>query len=123
LLLPRGFAGLQSGSALLGVEAVFLAGVAVNSSLMAGFALFTIETPHVLIAAYLFCFGVLRSAQMIGMGALAYSDVAPEEMSKATSIFALGRHILKSTRYDPQADFQPVALVAIATSVATLLMK
>ena len=32
----------------------------------------------------------------------------------SASIFALGRHILKSTRYDPQADFQPVARVGEA---------
>jgi MFS family permease len=79
-----------------GFRRVFLAGVALNSTLMAGFALFTVATPHVLIAAYLFCFGVLRSAQMIGMGALAYSDVPPEEMSKATSIFALGQRLSQS---------------------------
>lgn len=79
-----------------GFRQVFLAGVALNSSLMAGFALFEITTPHILIAAYLFCFGVLRSAQMIGMSALAYSDVPPEEMSKATSIFALGQRLSQS---------------------------
>lgn len=79
-----------------GFRQVFLAGVVLNSSLMAGFALFDIATPHLLIAAYLFCFGVLRSAQMIGMSSLAYSDVSAEEMSKATSIFALGQRLSQS---------------------------
>jgi len=79
-----------------GFRQVFLAGAALNSMLMAGFALFTINTPHLLIAGYLFCFGILRAAQMIGMSALAYSDVVPEEMSKATSIFALGQRISQS---------------------------
>jgi len=79
-----------------GFRQVFLAGAALNSSLMAGFALFDITTPHLLIAGYLFCFGVLRSAQMIGMSALAYSDVPPEDMSKATSIFALGQRLSQS---------------------------
>jgi EmrB/QacA subfamily drug resistance transporter len=79
-----------------GFRQVFLAGVALSSVLMAGFALFTINTPHLLIAAYLFCFGVLRSAQMIGMSALAYSDLPHEEMSKATSIFALGQRLSQS---------------------------
>ena len=32
----------------------------------------------------------------------------------SASIFALGRHVLKGTRYDPQADFQPVARVGEA---------
>jgi hypothetical protein len=33
---------------------------------------------------------------MIGMGALAYSDVPPEDMSKATSIFALAQRLAQS---------------------------
>jgi EmrB/QacA subfamily drug resistance transporter len=99
-LNTAGAMSMRAGVAYLvrryGFRRVFLAGAALNSTLMAGFAMFTIATPHVLIAAYLFCFGVLRSAQMIGMGALAYSDVPPEEMSKATSIFALGQRLSQS---------------------------
>jgi len=79
-----------------GFRQVFMAGVGLNSALMAGFALFDVTTPHLLIAGYLFCFGVLRSAQMIGMSALAYSDVPNEELSKATSIFALGQRLSQS---------------------------
>ncbi len=79
-----------------GFRAVFLAGVALNATMMAGFAVFDISTPHILIAGYLFLFGVLRAGQMIGMGALAYSDIAPEEMSKATSIFALAQRLAQS---------------------------
>jgi len=79
-----------------GFRQVFVAGVGLLSALMAGFALFDSTTPHILIAAYLFCFGVLRSAQMIGMSALAYSDVPSEEMSKATSIFALFQRLSQS---------------------------
>jgi EmrB/QacA subfamily drug resistance transporter len=79
-----------------GFRAVFLAGIGLSSSLMAGFSLFSASTPHILIAVYLFTFGVLRSGQMIGMGALAYSDVPPEEMSKATSIFALAQRLAQS---------------------------
>ena len=63
---------------------------------MAGFALFSASTPHLLIAVYLFTFGVLRSGQMLGMGALAYSDVPPDDMSKATSIFALAQRLAQS---------------------------
>lgn len=79
-----------------GFRAVFVSGVFTLSAFMAGFALFEPTTPHVLIAAYLFVFGVLRSAQMIGMSALAYSDVADENMSKATSIFALAQRLSQS---------------------------
>ncbi len=79
-----------------GFRAVFLSGIGLSSALMAGFALFSATTPHILIALYLFTFGVLRSGQMIGMGALAYSDVPAEEMSKATSIFALAQRLAQS---------------------------
>lgn len=79
-----------------GFRAVFLTGIALSSSLMAGFATFSVTTPHIFIAFYLFTFGVLRSGQMIGMGALAYSDVPAEEMSKATSIFALAQRLAQS---------------------------
>ena len=79
-----------------GFRSVFLAGGLVSAAMMAGFASFQISTPHILIAAYLFCFGVLRSAQMIGMGTLAYSDVPHEDMSKATSIFALFQRLSQS---------------------------
>jgi MFS family permease len=79
-----------------GFRAVFVSGVFLVSGLMAGMALFEPTTPHLLIAGYLFVFGVLRSAQMIGMSALAYSDVPDEHMSKATSIFALGQRLSQS---------------------------
>jgi EmrB/QacA subfamily drug resistance transporter len=79
-----------------GFRSVFMCGVFLDSGLMAGFALFEPTTPHLLIAAYLFVFGVLRSAQMIGMSALAYSDIADENMSKATSIFALAQRLSQS---------------------------
>jgi EmrB/QacA subfamily drug resistance transporter len=79
-----------------GFRAVFLASAAVSSSLIMGIALFGVATPRVVIGAYLFGFGVLRSAQMIGMGALAYSEVSETEMSKATSIFALAQRFSQS---------------------------
>ncbi len=79
-----------------GFRAVFIGGVLVSSSLIAGIALFTPSTPHFVIAGYLFAFGVLRSAQLMGMGALAYSEVPPEDMSKATSIFALMQRFSQS---------------------------
>ena len=79
-----------------GFRSVFMCGVFLDSGLMAGFALFEPTTPHLLIAAYLFVFGVLRSAQMIGMSALAYSDIADNDMSKATSIFALAQRLSQS---------------------------
>ncbi len=99
-LNTAGAMSMRAGVATLvrryGFRKVFLAGVGLNSLLMAGFALFESTTPHILIAGYLFCFGVLRSAQMIGMGALAYSDIPHEEMSKATSIFALAQRLSQS---------------------------
>jgi EmrB/QacA subfamily drug resistance transporter len=79
-----------------GFRAVFVTGVFLISGMMAGMALFDAATPHMVIAAYLFAFGVLRSAQMIGMSALAYSDIGEENLSKATSIFALAQRLSQS---------------------------
>jgi EmrB/QacA subfamily drug resistance transporter len=79
-----------------GFRNVFLASVAASSTLIAGLASFGLSTPKALIGLYLFGFGVLRSAQMIGMGALAYSDVSETNMSKATSIFALAQRFSQS---------------------------
>ena len=79
-----------------GFRAVFVSGVFIVSGLMGGMALFDASTPYVVIAVYLFVFGVLRSAQMIGMSALAYSDIADENLSKATSIFALAQRLSQS---------------------------
>jgi EmrB/QacA subfamily drug resistance transporter len=79
-----------------GFRAVFIGGVTLSATLVAGVALFTPTTAHIVIAAYLFGFGVLRSAQMVSMGALAYSEVPPEDMSKATSIFALVQRFSQS---------------------------
>jgi EmrB/QacA subfamily drug resistance transporter len=79
-----------------GFRNVFLASVVVSSTLIAGLASFGLSTPKALIGVYLFGFGVLRSAQMIGMGALAYSEVSETNMSKATSIFALAQRFSQS---------------------------
>jgi EmrB/QacA subfamily drug resistance transporter len=89
-------AGVSQLVRRFGFRRVFLVGAAISSGLMAGFALFDVTTPHLLIGAYIFGFGILRSAQMIGMGALAYSDVSHAEMSKATSIFVLGQRFAQS---------------------------
>lgn len=79
-----------------GFRSVFIAGASVSAAMVAGVGLFTSSTPHALIAAYLFAFGVLRSAQTIGMGALAYSEVEQKDMSKATSIYALVQRFSQS---------------------------
>jgi EmrB/QacA subfamily drug resistance transporter len=125
-----------------GFRGVFVSGVLVLAIMMAGFSIFEPTTPHLLIAAFLFAFGVLRSAQMIGMSALAYSDVADENMSKATSIFALAQRLSQSlgvgisatllsflagtgaiTLFDFKVVFIAVALLMASSAIGFLRLK
>ncbi|MFT3734294.1 MAG: MFS transporter [Rhodocyclaceae bacterium] len=49
-------------------------------------ALFTAQTPHILMIAVLFAGGCLRSLQFTSLNALSYADVEPAQMSQATSL-------------------------------------
>jgi EmrB/QacA subfamily drug resistance transporter len=74
LLRRVGFARLLIGSALAG------------SAATAGLGLLGAATPHLLIAAYVLVFGLIRSVQFMGSNTLAYADLPPERLSGATSL-------------------------------------
>ncbi|WP_292576738.1 MFS transporter, partial [Mesorhizobium sp.] len=69
-----GFKAVLSGSAVVGSVAV------------AGFALLDADTPHWLIGLYVFCFGIVRSAQFMSSNTLSYADLPAEKLSRATSL-------------------------------------
>jgi hypothetical protein len=69
-----------------GFHRVLPIGAVVSAILIAGFALLTPETPHWVIAVYVVLFGIARSAMFMGTNALAYADIAPAELSRATSL-------------------------------------
>ena len=54
--------------------------------LLAGFALIGPGTLAWLIMIYVFTFGMARSTQFMGCNTLAYSDMADEKLSRATSL-------------------------------------
>jgi EmrB/QacA subfamily drug resistance transporter len=74
LLRTIGFGWMLIASALFGAAAT------------AGFAILGASTPHVLVAAYVFLFGLIRSVQFMGSNTLAYADLPPEKLSRATSL-------------------------------------
>ncbi len=63
---------------------------------LASHALFTPQTPHVLIVAVLVVAGFFRSLQFTSLNAVAYSDINPEMMSRATALVAVGQQLFIS---------------------------
>src|SRR5262249_32639199 len=60
---------------------------AVGGSIMiAGFALIGPDTPHLLIAAYVFVFGLSRASQFMTSNTLSYADMPSAQLSRATSL-------------------------------------
>jgi EmrB/QacA subfamily drug resistance transporter len=56
------------------------------SMLIAGFALIEPNTPHLLIAAYVFVFGLSRASQFMTSNTLSYADMPSAQLSNATSL-------------------------------------
>jgi EmrB/QacA subfamily drug resistance transporter len=75
----------------------FRAVLAANGVLAAGsiaaMGLFTAATPHAMIYAVLFLGGVVRSVQFTALNAIAYADLAPAEMARATSLAAAAQQV------------------------------
>ena len=107
-----------------------------SALMVAGFVFFTSDTPHILIGAYLFCFGVLRNAQHQSISALAYAEIPDEHMSKGTSISSLAQRLFQSLGVAvaatllaqfagndtiSAADFRPVFLILAAATALTAL--
>ncbi len=74
LLRRFGFDRVLAGSAVAG------------AAVLAGFALLEPQTPHWLIAGYVFVFGLVRSTQFMTSNTLSYADMPAERLSRATSL-------------------------------------
>lgn len=116
----------------------------VNAAICAGFAAapaaFTAATPILLIMAILLIGGLFRSLQFTSINAVAFADVEPDAMSRATSLtsvtqqvalalgISLGALTLElTTRGRPEAlftvdDFTPAFLVIGAVSALAVLV-
>jgi EmrB/QacA subfamily drug resistance transporter len=82
-------ANIANIAAAVGMRRLLIAVSLTTAALTAGFMLFGMNTPHFLIAGYLFCFGVLRNAQHQTVTALSFADIPDDQFSKATTVSAL----------------------------------
>ena len=72
-----------------GFKRVLSINAVTSSVLLAAAALFTAQTPHVIIIFVLLIGGFFRSLQFTSLNALAYADIETEQMSRATSFVAV----------------------------------
>jgi MFS family permease len=72
-----------------GFRRVLLVNALVSSAILAATALFTAETPHLVILAVLLVGGFLRSLMFTSLNALSYADIEPPAMSRATAFSAV----------------------------------
>jgi EmrB/QacA subfamily drug resistance transporter len=71
---------------LFGFGRVLFWSAVAASILIAGFALIGPQTPHVVIVAYVFVFGLTRASQFMSSNTLSYADMPPAQLSSATSL-------------------------------------
>ncbi|AQS40908.1 MAG: MSF transporter [Candidatus Tokpelaia hoelldobleri] len=74
-----------------GFRRILLIGTLLSAAFIAINGLFTLATPYVLILAPLLFGGFLRSMVFSGVNALAYADLAQEDISQATPILAVAQ--------------------------------
>lgn len=70
-----------------GFRRVLVFNTPVVACLVAGFALMQATTPVWIVLAYIFIFGVFRSAQWASTGNLSYSDIAPEQLARFSALY------------------------------------
>jgi EmrB/QacA subfamily drug resistance transporter len=77
----------------LGFRTVLLVNTAVCSVSIAAYGFFTISTPHALITAILLVGGFFRSLQFTSLNTLAYAEIDPRHMSRATTLSSVGQQL------------------------------
>lgn len=76
-----------------GFRSVLVVNTIISAGLLGAIALFTTETPHLVIVVVLLAGGFFRSLQFTSLNALAYSDIEPDRMSRATSFAAAAQQL------------------------------
>jgi EmrB/QacA subfamily drug resistance transporter len=79
-----------------GFRSVLVVNGALGSLIVAAFGLFTAATPHLVIVAVLLVAGCLRSLQFTALNAVTFSDLQPQDMSQAASLFSMGQRLSQS---------------------------
>jgi EmrB/QacA subfamily drug resistance transporter len=105
---------------------------------LAVIGLFRPDTPHAVIYAVLFLGGCLRSIQFTSLNAIAFADLTPEQMSRATSLSSAAQQVslglgvtlgatavaaamsLRGGTTLEAADFPPTFLIVAAVSLLSL---
>ncbi|MCP5433775.1 MAG: DHA2 family efflux MFS transporter permease subunit [Alphaproteobacteria bacterium] len=72
-----------------GFRNVLIWNAVIGSTGMAVYALFGPDTPYALILAVLLATGFFRSLQMTSLNALAFADIAPDAMSRASTLSSM----------------------------------
>ncbi|WP_296736627.1 MFS transporter [Mesorhizobium sp.] len=70
-----------------GFKRVLITNTPIVALLVAGFALMHESMPTWIVLAYIFVFGLFRSVQWASTGNLAYSDIAPEQLSRFSALY------------------------------------
>lgn len=76
-----------------GFKKILVVNTAITGLLVMCYALFTITTPAVVIAAVLFLAGFFRSLQFTALGAMAFADIESRQMSGASSLSSMGQQL------------------------------
>ena len=71
----------------LGFRRLLVINTPICAALVAGFALMQATTPVWIVLAYIFVFGVFRSAQWASTGNLSYSDIAPDQLARFSALY------------------------------------
>ena len=79
-----------------GFRTVLSVNGAIASIMVAGFGLFTANTPHIFIVVVLLVAGCLRSLQFTSLNAIAFADIQPKDMSQAASISSMVQRLSQS---------------------------
>ena len=80
-----------------GFRRVLLANGWISSAMIAMLAAFTVHTPAALIMAVLLVGGFFRSLQFTSLNTLSYADVAPDQLSRATSLVGVVQQLSLAT--------------------------
>jgi len=79
-----------------GFKRVLIGNQIVTGVILMGYALFQVNTPHILIIATLLIGGFFRSLQFTALNTLAFADISQPQMSRASSLSSMGQQLSQS---------------------------
>jgi len=96
-----GAIGMKAGAATMlkrfGFRTVLVSNAILSAIFIAACAAFPYAMPYWLMIAILIAGGFFRSLQFTAVNAIAYAEIPPERMSRATSLSAVGQQVSLST--------------------------